>query len=77
MIWQDIVMMAVCFSFAVALIPTVRAVEKPAKVTCAWTGLGLFVLAGCMGSLDLWLSMSSNILAGGVWLLLLFQRRRT
>jgi len=75
MIWQDIVIMVVCFSFALALMPTVRAKEKPAKITCAWTGIGLLILAGCMGSVGLLLSMGANTLCGSIWLLLFFQRR--
>lgn len=75
MIWQDIVIMLACFSFPIALIPTIRGKEKPAKSTCIMVMTALSIVAVCFGTLGLWLSMISEIAGVTAWGVLLFQRR--
>ena len=73
--WQDWVISTVGWSFSLALLPSVLGKFKPAKLSCAWTGLGLLVVAVAMATLNLWLSCASNILCGSLWLIMFFQRR--
>lgn len=75
MIWQDIVIMFSCFGFSLALIPSIRGKNKPARLTCLMTALLLTTIAVCFGSLKLYLAMVSEITAVIAWSVLLFQRR--
>ena len=63
MIWQDIVIMIACFGFAIALIPSIRGKQKPAKSSCILTIALLVAIAVCFATLGLWLSMASEITA--------------
>ena len=73
--WQDIVIMAACFGFAFALIPSIRGMNKPERSSCLLTIFLLAAIAVCFGTLNLWLSMASEIVAIIAWAILLFQRR--
>ena len=75
MIWQDIVIMIACFSFSLALIPSIRGKNKPEKNSCLFTILGLTAIAVCFATLRLWLSFASEIAAITAWSILLVQRR--
>jgi len=75
MIWQDIVIMIACFGFAIALIPSIRGKQKPAKSSCILTIALLLAIAVCFATLGLWLSMTSEITAIIAWGILLFQKR--
>jgi biotin transporter BioY len=75
MIWQDIVIMIACFSFALALIPSIIGKNKPEKNTCLFTIIGLAAIAVCFATLSLWLSFTSEIASITAWSVLLFQRR--
>lgn len=75
MIWQDIVIMVACFSFSLALIPSIRGNYKPARLTCLATVIGLTATAVCFGTLGLYLALSSEITSIVAWGILLFQRR--
>ena len=75
MIWQDIVIMAACFGFAFALIPSIVGKGKPARWSCGLTAFLLAVIGFCFATLQLWLSMASEIVCIIAWLILLFQRR--
>lgn len=75
MIWQDVVIMASCFGFALALIPSIRGKNKPAKSSCAITIALLSAIAVCFATLNLWLSFSSELAGIAAWSVLLLQRR--
>ncbi len=75
MIWQDIVIMIACFGFALALLPSIRGKQKPARSSCALT---LFLLALCavsFATLKLWLSFAAEMTAMLAWGILFSQRR--
>lgn len=74
-IWQDIVLMITGFAFSIALIPTIKAKEKPTKSTCLITAICLTINAICLATLNLWLAFSSVVLSDIAWWILLFQRR--
>ena len=75
MIWQDVVIMVACFGFAIALIPSIRGKQKPARSSCALTMVLLTAIAVCFATLGLWLSVVSEITAIIAWGILLFQKR--
>lgn len=75
MIWQDVVIMVACFSFALALIPSIRGQNKPARSTCAMTIVALTAVAVCFGTLRLYLALASEIVGITAWGILLFQKR--
>ena len=75
MIWQDIVIMVACFGFAIALVPSIKGKQKPAKSTCAITIALLTAISVSFATLGLWLSFASEITAIMAWGILLFQRR--
>ncbi len=75
MVWQDITMMIVGFTFAFFLIPSIRGREKPARVSCVTTALGMAVLTFCMATLGLWLTTIANALTTTAWIILAIQRR--
>lgn len=74
MIWQDIVLMVGGFGFAVALVPALRAKEKPPKRTSGVTGGILLVFAITYGTLGLWLAFSATLITATAWLWLLAQK---
>lgn len=73
--WQDVVIMVACFGFALALIPSIRGKNKPAKSSCGITIALLTAIAVSFATLGLWLSFASEITAIVAWGILLFQRR--
>lgn len=75
LIWQDIVIMIACFGFALALIPSIRSKQKPARSSCLLTIVLLTAIAVCFATLELWLSFASEITAIVAWGILLFQGR--
>ena len=75
MIWQDVVIMAACFGFAIALIPSIKGKQKPARSSCLLTILLLTAIAICFGTLALWLSLAAELTSIAAWAILLFQRR--
>ena len=75
MIWQDIVIMISCFGFALALIPSIKGKQKPAKSSCVLTLILLTLCALSFATLHLWLSFSAELTAIIAWGILLFQNR--
>lgn len=75
MIWQDIVMMLVGYTFAFFLIPSIRGNQKPARVSCITTAIGMGILTLCMATLGLWLTTLANALTTTAWVILAIQRR--
>lgn len=76
MIWQDVVIMASCFGFAFALIPTIKGKSKPAPSSSLVTILLLSAIAMCFATLGLWLSFASEIASIMAWSILLHQGRK-
>ncbi len=72
--WQDIVLAAGSFVFAVALIPTVLSKEKPPLSTSLLTGITLLVFAVVYATLSLWLSFFSTCITAALWLTIAAQR---
>ena len=72
--WQDIVFTVGSFIFAVALIPTIRAKEKPPALTSAVTFLVLVAFVVCYKSLGYYVSMASGMLTAICWLILYLQK---
>ena len=75
MIWQDIVMMIVGFTFSFSLLPSLMGRSKPARSTCILTASGLAILTFCMATLGLWLTFLANLMTTIVWFGLAIQRR--
>ncbi len=75
MIWQDVVIMVSCFGFTIALIPSIRSNQKPARSSCTITVLLLILCAVSFATLKLWLSFLAETTAIIAWGILLFQRR--
>lgn len=76
MIWQDVTIMTACFGFSIALIPSIRGKDKPARSTCLLTTILLIAIAVSFATLGLWLSFASELTSIIAWLILLFQNRR-
>src|SRR3954465_1588288 len=67
MSWQDWVIGVGQFLFALALVPAIRASEKPPLSTCALTAALLMAFCAAYASLGLWLAASSVALFSGMW----------
>ena len=76
MIWQDLVLMLGGFGFSIALIPAVKAREKPPRSSCLMTGSILGIFAVIYATLGLWLAFSSTIITAGMWFALLLQQTK-
>ena len=74
--WQDYVLMFGGFAFSGALIPAIRAKEKPPVKTSLWTAIILFMFVVCYATLGLWWAVSSNTLTVICWVVLLIQKLR-
>ena len=72
--WQDWVFAIGSFIFSVALIPAIRAKEKPPISTSLSTSLLLFAFAACYVSLGYWLSVISGSLTALCWFILFMQK---
>lgn len=72
-IWQDIIFSIGGFIFSIALIPTIRAKEKPAVSSSAMTGSILAIYLICYATLHLWLAFISGILTTICWFILMIQ----
>jgi len=75
MVWQDIVMMAVGFTAALFLLPSIRGIEKPARSSCIVTASGMATLTVCVATLGLWLTTAANLMTTVAWIILAVQRR--
>jgi hypothetical protein len=76
MIWQDPVLMTCSAFFAVALIPALRAKEKPAIRTSIMTCILLCICGFVDCTLGLWLTAFFTALTALVWGALAEQARR-
>lgn len=75
MIWQDIVIAIACIGFSIALIPSIRGKQKPARVTCLMTTLFMIGIAVSHASIGLWFAAISEAVTIMLWCVLLFQKR--
>lgn len=76
MIWQDLLIMIGGFGFGLALIPSMRAKEKPAPTTSLLTGSILLSFCVAYASLGLWFAFSATIIVALGWYFLLGQALR-
>jgi hypothetical protein len=76
MTWQDILLTIGSILLLVALLPSVRAKDKPIVTTSLLTGTVLFVFAIIYASLDLWFSAAITVLTSTTWLVLAYQKAR-
>ena len=76
MIWQDLVLMLCGFGFSIALIPAVKAKEKPPKSSCLMTMIMLAIFCVCYATLGLRLAFISTLTTLGMWTTLLIQEIR-
>ncbi len=65
--WQDYVISAGQFVFALAMIPTIRSASKPALISSVITALGLSIFAVCFATLSLWLSVAGTGVGAFTW----------
>ena len=75
MIWQDLVLMLGGFGFSAALIPAVRAKEKPPLLTSCMTASILTSFALVYLTLGLWLAFIAGSITAGMWWTLFFQKK--
>lgn len=68
--WQDIVFGIGNGVFALALVPTIRGREKPARLTCAGTVIALCGFVVAQISLALWLTAAVTVLEAALWTVL-------
>lgn len=72
---QDYVLTAGSIVFVLALIPAIRAAEKPARSTCGLTAGVLYVFAVTDWTLNLKFTAFTTFLAAAAWSILLLQKR--
>lgn len=75
--WQDFVLTAGTWVFIFALVPTLRAKEKPTFVTSFLTGTTLIIFAVVYASLALWISVVSSALLAILWYILAIQKYKS
>ena len=73
LIWQDVVLSVGQLIFAVAMIPAIRAKEKPPLITSSMFGLVLATFAVAFSTLSLWFSAVTVAVVSGLWLVIAYQ----
>ena len=76
MVWQDFVFFIGQWIFIIALIPTLRAKEKPQISTSLVTAVTLAVFAVTYFTLGLWLSATASASIAGAWFILAVQKHK-
>jgi hypothetical protein len=71
--WQDLTLSAGNIFFCITLIPMLRQPGRPPLLTCIPTGLALVAGGFVFASLHLWLTASTQTIAGLQWLALVFK----
>lgn len=74
MIWQDAVITAGQWFFALSLIPTLLSEDLPPLLTSISTGLILIIFGLTFYTLDLWNSGISSTIVGLIWLMITFKK---
>lgn len=73
MMWQDVIMTLGQFVFFIALIPIIKATEKPTVSTCLITAIVLTVYIPTLWTLSLFISVAATSLVALAWWVLFFQ----
>lgn len=68
--WQDLVLTAAGVVFCIALLPSLKAEEKPALKTCAITAVTLYIMAAVDLTLGLWFTSACTFVTGILWTVL-------
>ena len=76
LIWQDVVLSVGQLVFAVALVPAIRAKEKPPLITSVMSGLVLATFAVAFATLGLWFSAATVAVVSVLWLVVAYQTLR-
>ena len=76
MVWQDVVITVGVFVMILAMIPSVKGKNKPAKATSLTTGIILTTYFICFATLGLWLSAISESVLAVMWYVLFIQVQR-
>ena len=76
MIWQDIVFTLGGFAFGIALLPALRAAEKPPLLTSTLTAGILYLYSATMVSLDLRAGAVATVVTALMWTGLAIQKLR-
>jgi hypothetical protein len=76
MMWQDFVLMGCSVFFAIALIPALKATEKPALKTSIMTTICLVVACGIDLTLSLWFTAFFTAITAAMWFILALQAYR-
>ena len=71
---QDIIISVGMWIFFIALIPSIKSKDKPTLWTSIPTCMVLIVYAFTFATMELWLSVASNILTASAWLTLAIQK---
>lgn len=75
--WQDYVFALGSLVFVVALIPSIRSVDKPALTSSLLTGSILLVFALTYVTMDLWYACATTLATSACWFTLAWQKART
>jgi fatty acid desaturase len=75
MLWQDITMMVIGFTFAFFLILSIVGRDKPARSSAVMTTIRMAILTICVATLGLWFTFFANLTTTIAWLILAIQRR--
>jgi len=62
------------FIFTLALIPSIKAKDKPALSTSLITGIVLAIFCIAYATMSLWLAFSAEILSTSAWFILAIQK---
>jgi len=74
--WQDLLLTVGGLILTIALIPTIRAKEKPQLSTSAITATVLYSFGIVYASLGLWLAFVSIMFNASLWAMLFVQKLR-
>ncbi len=74
--WQDIVIGAGQWILGIALLPTIRANDKPALSTSILTGSILLIFSATFFTLSMWNSALSAVVVSILWFILAIQKHR-
>ena len=74
MSWQDIVISVCQICFIFALLPSLRSHHKPAAITSIMNSILIFIITGCLLSLQLWVSGVTAGMVAVCWVILAVQK---
>ncbi len=74
--WQDIVISIAQIFSIIALIPSIRSKDKPAKTTSLIAMICVLAITICLFTLQLWLGSFTAFLIAVCWGILYIQKRK-